>query len=79
MPHIPRSTGFIHPSIDGLVEMIQTQRKTSTAAEVAELRELCKRKMRSYREDVFLKRYTTPTEVDAARTRWNIVSSFANR
>jgi hypothetical protein len=78
MAHLPRTTGFIHPSIDGLVEMIRAQGKGS-AEEVTQLRELCKRKMRSYREDVFLKRYTVPSDIDAARERWNIVSSFANR
>jgi hypothetical protein len=73
-----KSAPAIHPSIDSLAEMITAKAK-GTTAEVAELREMCRRKMRSYREDVFLKRFVPGPEQDAARTRWNLVSTFANR
>lgn len=68
----------IHPSIDGLVAMIAGHTKATPATESVRLRELCVRKIRSYREDVYLKRYTTPTDVAAAKDRWQVVTAFAN-
>ena len=72
------STASIHPSIDGLVAMI-TAKKKNSAEEDAKLRELCRRKIRSYREDVYLKRYTTAPDLAAAKDRWQMVTEFANR
>ena len=72
------STASIHPSIDGLVTMIKAT-KSNTSDEAAQLRELCRRKIRSYREDIYLKRYTTSTEQAAAKDRWRLVTEFANR
>ena len=72
------SSASIHPSIEGLVAMISGG-ATNSSEQNAKLRELCVRKMRSYREDVFLKRFVPGPEQDAARTRWNVVSTFANR
>jgi hypothetical protein len=39
---------------------------------------MCRNKIRSYREDVYLKRYTTPVDQQAARERWQAVAAFAN-
>jgi hypothetical protein len=73
-----RPRAAIHPSIDGLVTLIQKAGKQS-AQETEQLREMCRSKIRSYREDVYLKRYNTPTEQQAARQRWQLVADFANR
>ncbi len=72
------SHASIHPSIDGLVAMIAAKKKDSPKEE-NQLRELCRRKIRSYREDVYMKRYNTVPEVAAARDRWQIVTAFANK
>ncbi|MBA3710811.1 MAG: hypothetical protein H0W83_18555 [Planctomycetes bacterium] len=68
----------IHPSIDGLVAMIAAKTMESPKEE-NQLREMCRKKIRSYREDVYMKRYTTVPDVAAARDRWQIVTAFANR
>ncbi|MBA2482315.1 MAG: hypothetical protein H0V44_16755 [Planctomycetes bacterium] len=79
MRHQTSSTASIHPSIDGLVALIQANKAKATSEEAAQLRMLCQRKITSYREDIYLKRYTTTPEQDAARTRWQMVTEFANR
>ncbi len=71
------SSASIHPSIEGLVAMIAGG-TTNSSEQNAKLRDLCVRKMRSYREDVYLKRYTTPIDLASARDRWQTVSAFAN-
>jgi hypothetical protein len=71
------STASIHPSIDGLVELIKAG-KSHSSEEAANLRRLCQRKITSYREDIYLKRYTTTPEQEAARTRWQLVTECAN-
>ena len=61
-----------------LVAMIAAHGKKTSTTEDAKLRDMCVRKIRSYREDVYLKRYTTVTEVAAAKDRWQVVTAFAN-
>ncbi|MBA3707744.1 MAG: hypothetical protein H0W83_02860 [Planctomycetes bacterium] len=78
MRHETSPSASIHPSIDGLTALIQSPKKR-TAEEAAQLRALCLRKIRSYREDIYVKRYATTPEQEAARGRWQIVTQFANR
>jgi hypothetical protein len=78
MRHDTSSSGSIHPSIDGLAALIESSAKR-TPEESAQLRELCRRKISSYREDIYLKRYATAPEQAAAKTRWRLVTEFANR
>ncbi len=77
MFHDPSSNAAIHPSIDGLSALILSQSKRS-ADETTKLHALCVRKLRSYREDVYIKRYTTTEDQEAARARWQVVAQFAN-
>ncbi len=77
MFHDPSSNAAIHPSIDGLSALILSPSKRS-ADETTKLHALCVRKLRSYREDVYITRYTTTADQEAARARWQIVAQFAN-
>jgi hypothetical protein len=76
-PSPPR--GVIHPSIDELVKLIGAHKSDAPAAETERLRETCRGKLRAYKIDAYLKRYATPEEQAAARTRWGIVAEFAER
>lgn len=71
--------GTILPSIDGLIGLIESNRKSGDAEEERLLREMCLRKIRSYPIEAYAKRYTNDVEQQAARARWNEVRDFANR
>ncbi|MBA2482447.1 MAG: hypothetical protein H0V44_17425 [Planctomycetes bacterium] len=73
-----KSQGIIYPSIDGLVGMIQAAKNDPADEETARLREMCRHKLRAYKVDEYLKRYTTTEEQVAARARWELVHEFAH-
>jgi hypothetical protein len=68
----------IHPSIEGLVGLIRAHQLTE-GGDATRLREMCRNKIRSYREDAYLDRYDTLDERLGARARWRLVEDFANR
>jgi len=78
-PMRPNHRFTIHPSIDSLVEQIGKLDKTSDPVAVDALRESCVQKLRSYKCEEYLKRYTSETDKSQARARWEVVSEFANR
>jgi len=77
----PKQKFQIYPSIDSLVTSIKdlSVKKKVSADQIESLRELCIKKLRSYRMDEYLKRYTTEADKLQARNRWAMVIEFANR
>jgi hypothetical protein len=73
---VKANRGVIHPSIDGLVDLIAAG---GSGEELEKLRELCRSKLRTYSLEAYLKRYTVSADQVAARERWERVAAFANR
>ncbi len=71
--------GVFHPSIDALVAKIQDDTRDRSPTETEELRDVCRKKLRSYALEAYVKRYSTPAEQLAATERWETVNAFAHR
>lgn len=74
MSTAPRRRFVIHPSLDSLVQRIEALGTSTTAAEIAALREACREKIRSFPLENWLRQATDRV---AARERWDRVASFA--
>jgi hypothetical protein len=69
----------IHPSIDDLASRIRGLSTDATEEVATLLREACLGKLKSYKLEDYLKRYTSEEEKMQARSRWDTVLNFANR
>lgn len=74
MANVPAQRSMILPSIESLEQRITSITDTTPADEVAQLRETCKRKIRSFALKDYLRRFE---DQEAARTRWEFVAQFA--
>lgn len=77
----PAHKFFIHPSIDVLSANIKKLDSMSNAPRdsVETLRETCLKKLKSYRLEDYLKRYTSEVDKTQARARWEAVTEFTYR